>query len=241
MLKKILIAVSLLLSVWLFACPFVARAQSSDWARIVDDDVYLYSNADGATRCFVLEKSYYVEILGEEDNMYRVSVMQNDRDFPKITGYVYRNSVTPCAPPVAPYYPTEKVTVTRGSASVRLSPTQNAQTEIVALNSQQLSYYGSLLSYGTKWYYVYYGDVLGYVEADTVSAPNILPHPTPLPSKPVVTPPAEQPQQPAETAKTPTAEILLIVFVVVLAVGLTLALFLPGNIKKKNSVFETDI
>ena len=49
-----------------------------------------------------------------------------------------------------------------------------------------------------------------------------------------------QTQTPQTDKGAPASEILLTVFVVVLAAGLTLALFLPGNTRKKK-VFEQDI
>ena len=92
---------------------------------------------------------------------------------------------------------------------------------------------------------MYFGGKFGYVDVSDVSKPAIEPHPTPLEtSKPVVKPnPPDDGNENGgnETAsKTPAAEILLIVFVVLLAGGLTLALFLPGN-GKKVDVFDEDI
>lgn len=249
MVKKLILVVALLLTLYtsIFA-PTIAQAEAVGWARIIEDDVYLYSTMDSDKKTFALEKSYYVEILGEAEQMYFVAVMQNDTDFPKITGYVYKSQVTLCAVlPIAPYYPTVKVTVTSNSAPIRLSPLPSANSELTATNTQQLSYYGEIVSYGTSWYYVYYGGSFGYVEASNVSQPNIPLHPTPLPSKPAATVPStpsttEPTDEPSTVSASPTSEILLIVFVVVLAVGLTLALFLPGNIKKRDSnVFEQDI
>lgn len=250
MVKKSLLVIACLLSLALGATKFAsnyAQAETISWARIVDDEVYLYSTAGSDKKMFELEKSYYVEILDEADNMYFVAVMQNETDFPRITGYVYKAQVTLCdIAPIAPYYPTEKVTVTGNSATIRLSPLPTANAELTATNTQRLSYYGTRISNGTTWYFVYYGGCFGYVEASAVTAPSIVLHPTPLPntqssvtpSTPSVNDPVEDP---TPSSTSPTSEILLIVFVVVLAVGLTLALFLPGNVKKKDTVFEQDI
>lgn len=249
MVKRLILVAAILLSVALSTLILFgnfAEAETVEWARITEDDVYLFATESDAQRNFVLEKSYYVEILGETERMYMVAVMQNQTDFPRITGYVYKSQVTLCAvPPVSPYYPTIKLTVTAGSAAIRLSPLSSATAALTATNSQQLSYYGSIISYGKTWYYVQYAGCFGYVDPSLVTPPNVPLHPTPLPSKPAVTPPSTQDTdpEPNETQQnaTPASEILLIVFVVVLAVGLTLALFLPGNVKKKNNVFDQDI
>lgn len=246
--KSVFVVVLLVVAVIVTPVATVAQAETIGWARIVDDDVYLYSTADSDKKTFVLEKSYYVEILDEVDNMYFVAVMQNDTDFPRITGYVYKSQVTLCSViPIAPYYPTVRITVTGSSATLRLSPLPSASPVLTATNTQQLSYYGEIVSYGTTWYYVYYGGSFGYVEATSVSQPIVPLHPTPLPSKPAATTPStpsttEPSEDPTPSSSSPTSEILLIVFVVVLAVGLTLALFLPGNVRKRESnVFEQDI
>lgn len=245
MVKKIVFVLAAALSVVLGALIVVANTawgQTVRWARIEDDDVYLFATESDKQRCFALEKSYYVEILDETERMYFVSVMQNEKDFPKITGYVFKSQVVVCAvPPIAPYYPTVKVTVKGGSAPIRLSPVSSANALLTATNSQQLSYYGATVSEGVTYFYVWYGGSFGYVDSSLVTAPVVPLHPTPLVQKPVSAPPSDDdttPQQQEQSA--PASEILLTVFVVVLAVGLTLALFLPGNFRKKK-VFDQDI
>lgn len=243
MFKKIVLAVATALSVALcvLSAVNVAKAESTRWARITEEDVYLFATDSDKQRCFALEKTYYVEILDETDNMYFVAVMQNEKDFPRITGYVFKSQVTPSLSPVAPYYPAVKLTVTGGSAPIKLSPLASAETLLTATNSQQLSYYGKTIYGGTLYYYVWYGGCFGYVEATAVTAPAIALHPTPLQSAAVVAPPSDSQTQTPQTDKgAPASEILLTVFVVVLAAGLTLALFLPGNTRKKK-VFEQDI
>lgn len=217
------------------------------WARIVSDNVPLYADESCSKTVFILEKSYYVEITEELDKTYLVSVMRNEAGFPQIVGYVRKAETERCrVEPIAPYYPTVKVIVTADSAQLKLSPLPSAENVVAAINTQYLSYYGQINNYGITWYYVYYGGKFGYVQNDSVSRPQIQLHPTPIESgQPVVKP--TDPNAPnsgdgnTEKNFSPTAEILLIVFVTLLAVGLTLALFLPGNTNKKQSVFDTDI
>ena len=247
MIRRIIVVVALILSVALSATIIVANfaeAEGVMWARVVNDGVYVYATEEDDERLFVAEKSYYLQIFDETERMYFVYVQPDGGNFPVIGGYVYKSQVKLCdVPPIRPAYPAEKLTVTSGSAAVRTSPLPSAKTEIAAVNRQTVCYYGSIESYGSVWYYVYYGGKHGYVNAQDVSAPNIALHPTPLPSKPTVALPSDDTVEPVQPPSdpTPASEILLIVFVVVLAVGLTLALFLPGNLKKKNTVFEQDI
>ncbi|MCM1289961.1 MAG: hypothetical protein NC132_04610 [Corallococcus sp.] len=223
-------------------------AQDSVWVRITKEGVNLYADENAKKVLFVLEKSYYLEVLAEEGDMYRVTVMQNQVDFPTISGCVRKDQVKKCdEAPVAPYYPTVKVSVESDSAQIKLSPTPSAETVITVTNTQKMAFYGEIYHYDDVWYYVCFCGKFGYVSADSVSAPVISLHPTPL-EQTVVGPvdpgnngetnnkgESEQPKRNA------AAEIVLIVFVVLLAVGICLALFLPGNLKKKGDVFDQDI
>ena len=242
--KKLLVTCLLVLLVCGSCLPAYALGESCDWARIVKDNVYLYAEEESNKQMFILEKSYYVRILDTGDKMLHVSVMDNETNFPQITGYVKRADVELCSvAPLAPYYPTVRLTVTADSAALRLSPSASASSVVTATNTQKLSYYGKLEN-DKSWYYVCFGDKFGYVEVGCVSKPVIELHPTPLvkvETPPASNTPSETPTEPTPSDKTsPTSEILLIVFVVLLAVGLTLALFLPGNVKRQN-VFEQDI
>lgn len=228
-------------------CCFAANAAVEySWARITKDGVYLYADEACSKMTFQLEKSYYVQILNTLDNVYQVTVMQSDGNFPSILGYVRKIEATPCeAAPILPVYPTEKIYVTADSAQLRLLPLASSEIVIVATTTQTLNYYGRISYYGRDWYYVYCGGRFGYVDVADVSAPAIEMHPTPLEAAKPVNATPQQPSDdnpPSDKTETsnPTAEILLIVFVVLLAGGLTLAMFLPGN-GKKAEVFEQDI
>lgn len=246
MTKKIAIVLLLLIALYVFIpCKLEAGAAEYDWIRIVKDDVCLFSDEQCQNPLFKLEKSYYAQILDTLDDVYQVAVMQNKAGFPSVLGYVRKIEATPVeVAPLSPVYPTEQIYVTADSAPLKLLPSAASEIVIVATTTQRMSFYGRLTYYG-EWYYVYCGGKFGYVDAKNVSAPVIALHPTPLENaKPVIKPqqPDDGTQEPNDepSAAAPAAEILLIVFVVLLAGGLTLSLFLPGN-GKKTDVFEQDI
>ncbi len=229
-----------------FCFPTSAFAEyDCNWVRVTEDEVRLYANCNNSKAVFILQKSYYLQVLSEENGMYLVSVMQNEKDFPQICGYVWKAEVEKCSEnPEPPYYPTEKVTVSTDSAQLKLSPVPSAETVLTVTNTQTVSFYGEITSYGQTWYYVYYGGKFGYVAANSVTKPVIALHPTPLVTEPVVAPPQTEPSEDDTPADSNTSggitEILLIAFVVALAVGICLALFLPGNVKKRE-IFDKDI
>lgn len=236
-------------------CAFVClpisafAAQETTWVRVTKEGVNLFADENADKVLFVLEKSYYLQVLAEYDNMYRVTVMQNQVDFPTISGCVKKEQVEKCdEEPIAPYYPTVKVSVSCDSAQIKLSPTPSAETVITVTNTQKMAFYGRIYHYDDEWYYVCFCGKFGYVSAESVSTPVINLHPTPL-SQNVVAPvnPDDNPDgtdsnsKQEEPTRSAATEIVLIVFVVLLAVGICLALFLPGNLKKKEDVFDKEI
>lgn len=246
-----------ILSLFALLCTFGAGVSFADeqsynpvhcgWARVVKDNVNLYANQNADKVIVTLEKSYYVQILQELSTMYQVTIAGGDSLFPPICGYVRKIEVQPCMSyPVAPTYPTLLITVTGSATLLRLSPLPSAQIVMTATNTQQLCYYGKTNSYGVTWYYVYYCGKFGYVTTEDVSPVNVPLHPTPMPSKPTsVTPlPSENTSTTDDTppsasqAISPKAEIMLIVFVVLLAVALTLALFLPNNCAPRQNIVD---
>ena len=257
-----LTAVAIFLCVGIFLPANALAASDSDlmasgnvnWVRVTKDGVKLYANEDTNKVLFILEKTYYLSVIAETTDLYWVTVMQNQVDFPTISGCVKKDQVTVCkTEPVAPYYPTVKVTVNADSTQIKLSPTPSSETIITVTNTQKMAYYGSTYYYDDEWYYVCFYGKFGYVSAASVSMPVIAAHPTPLEQSVVA-----QPNDPSDTTPpstsdpTPTpgetavnggaaAEIVLIVFVVLLAAGVCLALFLPGNLKKKADVFDSEI
>ncbi len=210
------------------------------WVRITDGNTELYTNASTLKVTCLLEKSYYVKVIDEKSDYYLVELMSNTELFPKITGYVLKNRVTVAdSTPQYPYYPTETVKVKENSAPVRFSPLDNAEIMVVATNTQTMSYYGKINGSGKVWYYVYYNNIFGYVESTDVTAPDIQLHPTPLPDENEPSTPINPDDSGDPTDQLPEndtlAQVLLTVFVILLAVGLVLAMFLPGNIRRNTS------
>lgn len=225
-----------------------AWAEGEEWGRVIKDNVKIYANAESSAPLFVLKKTYYVKIVGGSENHYAVCLM-GEAEFPQIVGYVRKNDLKICSEPISPTYPTVKLTVQGSGATIRLSPTPNAEIVLMALNTQKVSYYGSVQSYDASWHYVYYCGKFGYVLAEELTEPKIGEHPTPL-EVPTVAPvlpsvPSGEEQEKDEhegSGVNPTAELTMIAFVVLLAVTLTCAAFLPFNKKEdKTKIYDEDM
>lgn len=231
-----------------------AYAEEAKYVRILDEGVCLFASEGSSKVLFTLEQTYYLEVVEETENSYCVAVMDGSVGYPQIIGYVFKNEVdSQTEVPALPHYPQVKIAVSENSATLRLSPTPSAQVVATALNTQRMSYYGSIFGYDKLWHYVWYCGKFGYVEASEVSAPQISPHPTPLPSKPTVNPvtpsegkePAGDDGNSAYVKTSPAAEIVMIVFVILLAVTLTTCAFFPFGKKQdgknRRNVFDDDI
>ena len=89
--KFVCILICLLLT---FFLP-VANAEGQ-WVRVTEEGVSLYATCESSKVIFLLEKSYYLQVLSEQNGMYQVAVMPNTADFPQITGYVWIGEVDDC-------------------------------------------------------------------------------------------------------------------------------------------------
>lgn len=226
--KLLIIALMCCLTVMTCLNGSIAQASTPQWVRIVDDNVKLYTNANASKVTFELVKSYYLVVTAEVNGYYRVELMGNTLLFPTIVGYVNKNDVQEVTEtPVNPLYPEETLYVNSDSALLRLSPLDSAEVVITATNTQSVSFYGEITSQGETWYYVYYCGRFGYAPSTCFTNPNISLHPTPLPQEPNDPPVVDDNPTGGITKPDSTAEAILIVFVVALAVALVVAVFAP--------------
>jgi len=246
MLKKIL-SIVLLCACFLQSCSVVALAEDLPfWVRITKDGVALHpSPSESKTTC-LLEKSYYVHAVSQTGEYFRVELFGESDEFTKIVGFVKKDDVETCdETPLAPHYPTVQLTF-KSTAKLHFSPLEESETLFAPLSGQTANYYGKVFSEGKTWLLVNCFDEFGYVEITAVEDFAVPLHPTPL-AKPADQPEPEpqeqtpQPQTPQETPSqgTQAEEILMIVFVVVLAVCLVAALFLPNREKRRNAQTES--
>ena len=241
---KLIVIVFVVNIVVSLALPTLACA-GAKYVRVTQDGVPLYTNAEIKKVTCLLEKSYYLVVVDEIDEFFKVELLGSDKSFPKIVGFVTKNSVDiQTDAPVVPLYPTVTVSVAKSSARLYFSPLISSDLLVVATNTQQMSYYGKLVDGETTWYFVYFNGYFGYVDSCDVTPANVALHPTPLP-QPEPTVPQPEPQQPAETnpilphTTSQSSEILLIAFAGILATALTCALFLPKQ-KDNSKSFYTE-
>lgn len=255
LIKKVicLFVVALILSCFFLPTEKVsAQSDAPIYVRVRDKNVFFYSAPNDESILFALVPTYYLKVLGQEGNYLRVEIMEESAYFSKIIGYVLAESVEEIfTSPLLPLYPTEIISVTSSSARIYAQPSLLAEKLVTATNGQKMGYYGKVISDQTVWYYVCYGEYLGYVNENYLSMPNLTAHPTPLSVKTVEVDigldvedtPAELPvDSPADTSELweqPTLTILIILIALPVVV-LIILLFLPDE-KRKAKVSYVDL
>lgn len=153
-----------------------ASNEQTYFARIMFEQTYLYrtptDNNDVSNIYFVLPKTYFVELIDEDGDFYKVNYMD-------LTGYVKKQCVqaTDCTP-VNPYLSNISFRVyAELSRDLRTAPNIDASTQVnlIPLLTKNITYYGKfsgqcLIEGRTDiWYYCKYTtdkEYYGYVYSD---------------------------------------------------------------------------
>lgn len=203
----------------LFA-PAPVRAEENQesgygYARVTQEDVYLYSQPQAESGLFILPRSYFVKITGETGDYYRVEYLTGTSATP-VRGYCRTDDVEPVDYiPETPFllYDTE-VTFTVGSADLP----DGFFTEYTV----PAAFYGTFYYGSSVYYYVNMNGEFGYVPA---SACPPLDYPENTEHMP-----AETPETPQESGGNANAvNIILICALSVAALGAVYFLFRPAK------------
>ena len=140
-----------------FLSPSAVRAEeTARYARILDEEVYFYERAEAESGLFVLPRTYFVRITGEEGNYYAAEYRTGSA---ALQGYCLKSQVELVDyVPETPYllYDTE-VTFTVGSADLP----DGFFTEYTV----SAAFYGTFYYGSSVFYYVNLGGEFGYVPA----------------------------------------------------------------------------
>lgn len=213
-------------------------AETPMYGRAVTERVIIYKSpvehADYAM--FSVPLSYYVTIVGEESTFYVVEYQNNSDGFSKIYGYIKKSELnTDNQNPSAPLYYQTSLSVITSSCFIYTKPDDTAETLATSLKEQNLKFYGKIYSSDKEsvFYYVKFGNVLGYVPAISCSAPAQVLNPDPLPA----TEPEESVQpSPSVNAddtakKTDVFQIVFIAAITVAALIIVYSMFHTGKNK----------
>lgn len=176
--KKIIFLIAILI----FNLPFYhietnSSAESSFYAKVQNEDVFLYQKADSSTPLFILPKTYFVKITADADSFY----LAQYRD---VVGYVKKEEVVPMnGTPLTPYYLEDFRAFLPNGTGLYSQPDLNNIYQILTVPYlySNLLFYGNI--YGNaipnksnNWYYCKYEDRYGYVYSvfcDQLESPPI--------------------------------------------------------------------
>lgn len=226
--KKFFAVSALLLAAALAAFAPAAGAaaeaeETAAYARITEDGVYFYRSADESAGLFILPRTYFVKIVGEAGEYYRVSYLDAADPALSLTGYCRADEVTPVDYiPETPYL-NYSVTVT-----FRAGDGSGLPDSFFTEYRTDAVYYGEFAYGSATCYYVNLDGSFGYVPAEACSAVS---YPENTEHTQTETPPAGS----GETAGGRSFGALNVVLVCVLAaaaLGALYFLFRPARPKK---------
>lgn len=178
-----------LLTVTAFPATQPARATNT-YARVITEDTPFFGNIEDQTPLFFLPYTYYVKILGEEQNFVHVECYGDgktaalDGYVPK--GYLFEDGLGVSSPYVVMSITTVDTAILYADAGL----TDSLQ---YLFKDREMRYYGALPTGNGMVYFVDYNGKLGYVKESNVFPFAIPNHPNELT---FITP--EQPQPPPE-------------------------------------------
>lgn len=221
--------------------PKVISASSSLYARILSEDVYLYrsTNQDStyANIFCEIEKSYFVEILDEQDNFFKAKYFN-------LTGYVLKDEVDKVYKTPQNPYPSNITFNVYSSlgAKIRTSPEASlGETNIIGIipsTDSVIDYYGKingeecLKGQGKEWLYCAYsydniGNIVGYIYAPlTENLPEIYPNTETFSAQETTSTPS------ILASSTKSLNLGLVLLLLIPAILFIVMLFIPSRPRK---------
>ena len=229
--------------------PRPVTAQTPSYLRVVKEGVVLYrtpvSHYDFAL--FLLPNSYYLRTVEKEGSYYLVEYQDGEEGFPKIYGYVECAALSDeYQTPSAPLFPKEVLTVIK-STYVYTQASENADLLATALDGQTVRLYGKFYSKNGErlFYYVRFGQVMGYLPAENCTAPSGEPHPDAI-LTPSVDLPVQGELNPAPSQGIPVTvspsqrDVLQIVLVIAVTLSILVIVYAMFRPKRPTPRFFED-
>ncbi len=218
-----------------------AYANSETYYRVLNENVYIYSNANFDKVLFKVPYSYYVKVESINGNTARV-VYGNDQDnYPVIIGYMKIEELSKAQ--ITPLTPFAIIKVSTANSDILFNDVERKKAYFNVPSDTFMIYYGEILdSNSNTLCMVYCNNKLGYIDKNCLNPYNI-----PLNSDAIINPEDEEPSKPTDTTITdpPSAflgenlQIIIIVGISIICISVVYALFKPSNNKtNKTEYFE---
>ena len=203
----------------------------TNYMRVITEDTPFYKNATDALPLFILPYTYYVNVLGSDENFHHVEIIGDG--IAALDGYVPKGALFDDGLNVSSPY--VFITLTTADTAV-LYQDQNLTHSIQYIfPERQMQYYGSYKSGQETLYFVCYNNRLGYVKESTVYPFSVNTHPNELTFIEKNEPPVPE-EIPLETEEPEDYFSIKVIILVCLIFAGLLALFVALKQKPKKSV-----
>ena len=233
--------IAIILSILIFnISPASVYAQATDYSysRILTEDTGFYSDAGGNYLKFYLPYGYFVKILEVGPTYTKVCYMNDNSQFPLLSGYIKTVDLIPrYDTPISPY-PLLNLTVI--SDDVLFSDSALTISKIGVYANSLAVYYGELSSGDTSLVYVYCNGYLGYMRKICFAPFTVPTHPEPI----ITSTSSEQSSNSAEektkTNSTDNLQILIVAGISVIVVSIVYLVFRPGEKRVKENSYDEE-
>lgn len=133
-------------------------AEKSSYARISEENVYLYASADEASGLFILPCTYYVRTLSEENGFTYVCYSSDDAPYHAVYGYCKSDKITPVS-----YTPARPFLYYTLTVEYRLDGYRDDFSDDLSFVSVTYGYYGDFTVGSSVYCYVTSGEKTGYI------------------------------------------------------------------------------
>lgn len=154
------------------------KAESSSYYRVIKENANFYETIDKSSVLFILPYTYYVKVLGEKGNLYKIEVY-GEGSSPSFFGYTEKENLMLETMEVLSPYP--NVQITTAMSTILYSDSYCTDKLNYIFPERNLTYYGSVENIdGSLSYLILYGDKLGYIKESAVYPFTFPNHPNPL-------------------------------------------------------------
>ncbi len=213
----------------------LALAETENYARVLQDGVYIYQDASFQEPLFSIPFGYYLKV--ENSNSGAVKVSYGNGNYPTIYGYARESELT-----FVDYVPTTPYSVIKVSTDVNdvLFNDITLQTPYFNVPKNEiLYYYGEIDNGDNILCYVYYFKKLGFIDKTSLNPFTIPDNQDPMPSDGETSSPTdEKPTFTASSALGERLQIVIIVAISIVTISVVYFLFKPTKNKTEEEQNE---
>ena len=194
-----------------------------DYACILTDDVYLYTDANGKKGLFLLPKTYYVRLIDYQPDFCRVEYQRNESNALRIAGYVRTEQLT-----FVDYVPLRPYLYYVFDVTYSIENTNPADSSFLTQITISCIYYGDYYVGSETYCYVLRGEEFGYIpKPDHIRFENNDEYADYLASKQPIS--SEKPSN-GSPVDVPPMQIALLVVICLLVPVLAALILKPPNL-----------